>query len=69
MFMYVRRIPYDGGILQRVDYEGIVSKSAEEVVATAKYYLEHPEEWSCYNLITNNCEIFARLALVVQVRW
>ena len=29
------------------------------VVATAQYYAEHPGEWHGYNLIDNNCEMFA----------
>ena len=31
----------------------------QEVVATAQYYAEHSTEWSEYNLIDNNCEMFA----------
>ena len=35
------------------------SRPASEVVATAKHYLEHPNEWGEYNLVRNNCEHFA----------
>ena len=35
------------------------SRPASEVVATAQYYLKHPNEWGGYNLLENNCEHFA----------
>ena len=35
------------------------SRPASEVVATAQYFLEHPNEWGDYNLVRNNCEHFA----------
>ena len=35
------------------------SLPSQVVVATAEYYAEHPSEWSDYNLIDNNCEMFA----------
>ena len=35
------------------------SRQASKVVATAQYYLKHPNEWGDYNLVRNNCEHFA----------
>lgn len=35
------------------------SRSADKVLPTAEYYLEYPQEWGPYNVITNNCEHFA----------
>jgi hypothetical protein len=35
------------------------SKTASEVVHTAKYYLKNPSKWETYNLRQNNCESFA----------
>ena len=35
------------------------SRPASEVVATAQYYLKHPNEWEGYKLLENNCEHFA----------
>ena len=35
------------------------SLPSQVVIATAKYYAERPQEWSQYNLIDNNCEMFA----------
>lgn len=35
------------------------SRPADDVIATAKYYLENPESWPKYNVETNNCAHFA----------
>ena len=35
------------------------SRPASKVVATAQYYLRHPNKWGGYNLVRNNCEHFA----------
>ena len=35
------------------------SRPAKDVVETAKYFLQHPEEYDDYNLYFNNCESFA----------
>ena len=35
------------------------SRPAKDVVKTAKYFLENPEEYGKYNFLFNNCETFA----------
>ena len=37
----------------------VKSRNVDVVVETAEYYLEHPDEFGKYDLITNNCEHFA----------
>jgi len=60
----MRLIAYDESILAKVlnwKSTGHILKSRPyfEVIATAEYYLQHPEEWAKYNLLFNNCESFA----------
>jgi hypothetical protein len=40
------------------------SKTAREVIHTAKYYLKNPSKWEKYNLRENNCESFATFCKV-----
>lgn len=35
------------------------SRAPAEVIKTAIHYADHPDEWEKYNLVTNNCEMFA----------
>ena len=35
------------------------SDTTEKVLDRARYYLNHPNEWPQYDLISNNCEHFA----------
>lgn len=57
-----RLVTYDArslGLRQRAGTKHTLhSRPAKEVMATAEYYLAHPEEWGKYDFFTNNCEIF-----------
>ena len=58
----LRLTPYDEDLISKlVKRSGtahcIKSRPAADVIATAKYYLEHP--WHEYGLFFNNCESFA----------
>ncbi len=60
----LRLVAYDvGGGAKVFKRSGSVhtmkSRPAEEVVATAKHYLQKPLEWKEYHLLFNNCEDFA----------
>ena len=35
------------------------SRSVQDVLYTAEYYLQNPDKWGRYNVLTNNCEHFA----------
>ena len=60
---FIHLVAYDASPLATftkttLSYNQRKSRPAEEVIEKAKYYLEHPEEYTKYNLFRNNCETF-----------
>lgn len=60
----LRLVGYDQPLLlkhlkRRESSRCIESDPPDTVIARAEYYLNHPNKWDEYNLITNNCETFA----------
>ena len=61
--VFIHLVAYDASPLATftkttLSYNQRKSRPAEEVIEKAKYYLEHPEEYTKYNLFRNNCETF-----------
>lgn len=62
--IFVHLVAYDASpfatlIKTTFSYNQRKSRPAEDVVETAKYYLENPQEYRRYHLFFNNCETFA----------
>ena len=62
--LFARLVMYDVSLTTAIWKRALTvhpykSRPAKDVVETAKYFLQHPEEYDDYDLYCNNCESFA----------